>query len=106
VHQLQSTREAPLELEDGRQLRVNWAHGQLPDWKVLRLVMPLGVVPLDNVPIATGLMGLPPSQLRPCARAPSCSDTSPWLLAHLFGCPAAARVAAGAGTRGARPGAV
>jgi hypothetical protein len=46
VHQLQRTREAPLELEDGRQLRVNWAHGQLPDWKVRRVAMHLGVMPL------------------------------------------------------------
>lgn len=30
----QKTREGPLEVEHGRQLRINWAHGQLPDWKV------------------------------------------------------------------------
>lgn len=55
MRQLQRTREAPLELEDGRQLRVNWAHGQLPDWKVRRLVTPPGCHAPERTAIAAGL---------------------------------------------------
>ena len=38
----QRTAQVPVEVENGRQLRVNWAHGQLPEWKVCTSVCCIG----------------------------------------------------------------